>query len=96
MRVWEATTVTVGTVWVFAGAWLSGRGPWAVGVVTVAAALLVIGSLAALGPTLSDRFASVLAHALLGLLALFAALVVLPILMFRADLRARRKNDKLE
>ena len=47
-------------------------------------------------PTPSDRFAPVLAHALLGLLALFAALVVLPILMFRADLRARRKNDKLE
>lgn len=55
-----------------------------------------ISGLAALGPTLSDRFAPVLAHALLGLLALFAALVVLPILMFRADLRARRKNDKLE
>ncbi|WP_281280695.1 hypothetical protein [Natronomonas salsuginis] len=39
MRVWEATIVAVGTVGAFAGAWLSGRGPWAVGVVTVAAAL---------------------------------------------------------
>ncbi|WP_458188142.1 hypothetical protein [Haladaptatus sp. NG-WS-4] len=73
---WALTIVAVLIVGVFAATWLAGSSLWMVGVSTLAAAFLAPIGLAILGTALRYRLFDIVAHVVLGLSALFVALLV--------------------